>query len=270
MKRALVVGGGGFVGSWVARELRENGWETHIAERGSPVHNQVLDLVVNCAADTDIPGSIRAPIRTTVNTVKVGLRALEAARASRCRFVHLSTEEFYGEFTLDDGWGDLHPTNPYAAAKLAQEAVAQAYQASYGVDVVVANADIVFGSGQPAHKLFPRLIHDIRAGESVGLYHHNGKPGYRHYAPVSWAASSVRYIAEMPDPPVRISLAGESLSNEEAAGRVASVLQLPLHTRPVNRPDLRPGLPGAPHGVPVRTLGWHPVTSFDDELRAML
>ena len=78
---------------------------------------------------------------------------LECAKAAEIRrFVHISTDEVYGE--VDEDSEDLMetsllaPTNPYAASKAAAEMLVNAYWKSFKLPVIIARSNNVYGPHQ--------------------------------------------------------------------------------------------------------------------------
>lgn len=79
------------------------------------------------------------------------------------RFIHVSTDEVYGEVSHDEISGCtensvLNPTNPYAATKMAAEALVNAYAKSYKIPIIITRGNNVYGQGQYPEKLIPRFI----------------------------------------------------------------------------------------------------------------
>ena len=79
------------------------------------------------------------------------------------RFIHISTDEVYGESTLDAEYKKteqpiLCPTNPYAASKSGAELIAQSYYHSFKFPVIITRCSNVYGPNQHEEKLIPRFI----------------------------------------------------------------------------------------------------------------
>ncbi len=91
------------------------------------------------------------------------------------KFVHVSTDEVYGDSELGDGaehfteQSVLCPTNPYAATKAGAELIARAYRESFGVPVVVTRGNNVYGAGQHEEKLVPRFLALAKAGKKLTI-----------------------------------------------------------------------------------------------------
>jgi dTDP-glucose 4,6-dehydratase len=91
------------------------------------------------------------------------------------KFVHVSTDEVYGESMLDNEENKktehsiLCPTNPYAATKAGAELIAQSYSHSFGMPIVVTRGNNVYGPNQYPEKLVPRFIQLLSQGKKVTI-----------------------------------------------------------------------------------------------------
>jgi GDP-4-dehydro-6-deoxy-D-mannose reductase len=178
--RALVTGGSGFVGTHLSRLLRERGGEVVVAGRAHDrepvdvvlelddaasvrraVDTAAPDIVFHLAAQAFVPESIADPLRTyDVNALGTA-RLFEALRDRPAppRVVLASSAEVYGSRERADY--PLHetlaprPATPYAASKVAAEAVALAAWRTYGVPVVLARAFNHIGPGQDPRFAIP-------------------------------------------------------------------------------------------------------------------
>lgn len=137
-----------------------------------------VDLIVNFAAETHVDRSIANP-RPFVETNVLGTYfLLEAARKSEKLFVHVSTDEIYGDakdkksFTEDD---ILKPSNPYSATKAGADMLVEAYHRTYGIKCITSRCTNNFGPFQFPEKLIPKTI--IRALKNLQIPLYDG--GYQ-------------------------------------------------------------------------------------------
>lgn len=85
------------------------------------------------------------------------------------RFIHVSTDEVYGETPLESDFGGkteanaLAPTNPYAATKAGAEYLVKAYNKSFGLPTIITRGNNVFGPRQYPEKLIPKFIHLLKS-----------------------------------------------------------------------------------------------------------
>ena len=84
------------------------------------------------------------------------------------KFIHVSTDEVYGESMLDMGekhkteHSILCPTNPYAATKAGAEFIAQSYNHSFNMPIVITRGNNVYGPNQYPEKVIPRFIQQLK------------------------------------------------------------------------------------------------------------
>lgn len=89
------------------------------------------------------------------------------------KFVHVSTDEVYGEVeghvTCDES-APLNPMNPYAASKAAAELYVKAYTKCYNLPCVITRGNNVFGPKQYPEKVVPIFIRQILEGTPVTIH----------------------------------------------------------------------------------------------------
>ena len=100
---------------------------------------------------------------------------LESAKVAGIkRFIHVSTDEVYGEQRADQDAMDeeqvLEPTNPYAATKAGAEFLAKSYHRSFGMPIVITRGNNVYGPHQYPEKLIPKFINQLTRGRKVTLH----------------------------------------------------------------------------------------------------
>ncbi len=199
--RALVTGASGFAGGYLVRALRERGdgvfpcggpgdggseYFTLDLTDGDAIAAAIdlakPDVVFHLAAQTFVPDSYAAPLRTyqinAIGTARLSqaLREYAAATGSAPRLLFTSSAEVYGirdpgEFPLRETL-DVRPANPYAASKAAAEAMLLGESRALGLDVVIARAFNHIGPGQSprfAVASFAEQLAAIAAGGSPQL-----------------------------------------------------------------------------------------------------
>jgi dTDP-glucose 4,6-dehydratase len=134
------------------------------------------DIVVNFAAETHVDRSINDPapfLRTNVFGVFTVLEVLRRVGAVE-RFVHISTDEVYGDLYGVDGEADetwpLNPSSPYSASKASGDLLVKAYGRTYGLKYVIARPSNNYGPYQHPEKLIPRTIIRLLLGKPATLY----------------------------------------------------------------------------------------------------
>ena len=98
---------------------------------------------------------------------------LEEARASELRFVHVSTDEVYGDLPPGHSSKEddpLHPSSPYSAAKAGGDLLVLSYVRTHGVDALVTRGSNTYGPNQYPEKLLSLFITNALDGEPLPLY----------------------------------------------------------------------------------------------------
>lgn len=125
------------------------------------------DTIMNFAAQTHVDKSFGNSFeftRTNVMGTHVLLEAAKALGAQVRRFVHVSTDEVYGESARgsEDKFHErsqLNPTNPYAASKACAEFLVKSYATSFSLPTIITRGNNVYGQHQYPEKLIPKFIH---------------------------------------------------------------------------------------------------------------
>ena len=124
-----------------------------------------IDTIMHFAAQTHVDNSFGNSLEFTKNNVYGTHVLLEACKVTGNirRFIHVSTDEVYGETEADAMVGNheasqLLPTNPYSATKAGAEMLVMAYGRSYGLPVITTRGNNVYGPNQFPEKLIPKFI----------------------------------------------------------------------------------------------------------------
>lgn len=138
-----------------------------------------IDTVMHFAAHTHVDNSFGNSCEFTKSNVLGTHTLLEAAKNSGTvrRFIHVSTDEVYGEVVNESPAVEermLAPTNPYAASKAAAEFIVRAYATSFGFPVIITRGNNVFGPRQYPEKLIPKFILRLLRGESCCIHGDGG------------------------------------------------------------------------------------------------
>lgn len=154
------------------------------------------DVVVHAAAESHVDRSFHSSIMFTQTNALGTHTIMEACRVVGVpRIIHVSTDEVYGEVLSGevDENGEMNPTNPYSASKAAAEMIVNGYRHSFKLPVIVVRANNVFGIRQYPEKLIPRCIMSLIGGTTIPL--HGDGSNTRHYlAAQDFAAALVLLI----------------------------------------------------------------------------
>ena len=134
-----------------------------------------IDTIVHFAAQTHVDNSFGNSLQFTQNNVVGTHVLLEAAKnADIKRFIHVSTDEVYGEAEMEDeGMIEtkaLEPTNPYAASKAAAEFLVKAYHRSFKLPVIITRGNNVYGPHQFPEKLIPKFVSLLERGRKLCMH----------------------------------------------------------------------------------------------------
>jgi len=146
--------------------------------KNRPVIEKILktekpDAIINFAAESHVDRSITdasAFIETNIKGTQVLLDA--AKKFSVNRFVHISTDEVYGDIEKGEFFEDfpLKPNSPYAASKAAADLLIKSYIRTFGFPAIIVRPSNNYGPWQYPEKLIPLAISKIIKNQKVPVY----------------------------------------------------------------------------------------------------
>ena len=246
--------------------------------------------IVHFAAESHVDRSISSP-EAFVGTNIVGtFRLLECARryhsglnaalADGFRFLHVSTDEVFGQLGPNDSpvteEGRYAPNSPYSASKAASDHLVRAYGHTYGLPVLISHCSNNYGPLQYPEKLIPVVIANALTGEPIPVYG-NGS-NIRDWLHVEDHCAALEIILDKGRVGETYNIGSNSeVANIDLVRRICVILDelLPDPELP-NRQDLiafvsdRPGHDWrySLDATKLRTqLGWKPFYPFDEGLR---
>ncbi|MBT2290565.1 dTDP-glucose 4,6-dehydratase [Paenibacillus albidus] len=135
-----------------------------------------FEYVVHFAAESHVDRSITDPgifVRTNVMGTQV---LLDAAKANGIKkFVHVSTDEVYGELDFDPTVfftedTPLQPNSPYSASKASSDLLVRAYHETFGLPMNITRCSNNYGPYHFPEKLIPLTISKVVNGQEVPVY----------------------------------------------------------------------------------------------------
>ena len=200
MKRILVTGADGFIGSHLTEELVRKGYEVRafvfynsfnswgwLDQAPSEIRTELdvfagdirdphgtkkamsgCDAVLHLAALIGIPYSYHSPDTYVDTNIKGTLNVLQAARDLGIgRVIHTSTSEVYGtaRFVPITEEHPLLGQSPYSATKIAADQMALSFFLSFGTPVTILRPFNTYGPRQSARAVIPTIITQIANGE---------------------------------------------------------------------------------------------------------
>ncbi len=142
------------------------------------------DAIMHLAAESHVDRSIDGPgefIQTNINgtyqlleSVRKYFDSLSADKQATFRFLHVSTDEVYGDLGESDGLfredTPYAPSSPYSASKAASDHLVRAWHRTYKLPVLVTNCANNYGPYHFPEKLIPLIILNALEGKSLPVY----------------------------------------------------------------------------------------------------
>ena len=134
--------------------------------------------IIHFAAQSHVQDSFNDSLRYTQDNILGTHNLLEVNRLynnNLKKFIHVSTDEVYGESMLvlnenhKTEQSVLCPTNPYAATKAGAELIAQSYNHSFNMPIIITRGNNVYGPNQYPEKLIPKFIKQLKNNEKVTI-----------------------------------------------------------------------------------------------------
>ena len=209
IKKILVTGSDGFIGSHLVENLVREGFEVRafvhynsfntcgwldycnndVKDKFEIVFGDIrdpngvkfamkgCDTVLHLAALIAIPFSYNSPDSYVDTNIKGTLNILQAARSLEIqRLIHTSTSEVYGtaKFVPITEEHPMLGQSPYSATKIAADQLAYSFFASFGLPIVIARPFNTYGPRQSARAVIPTIITQIANGHkkiNLGAIH---------------------------------------------------------------------------------------------------
>lgn len=192
MKRIFITGAAGFVGSWLARHLAEQGYEVFALVRDGiaiegvePIIGELqsietleraiseceIDTVFHLGAQAIVEVGLRSPFLTFESNIRGTYNLLEVCRRHPAlvkRILVASTDKAYGAspvlpYTEEMPLAGRHP---YDVSKSCADLIALTYAHTYGLPIVVARCGNIYGGGDLNwSRLIPGTIRSLAAGQ---------------------------------------------------------------------------------------------------------
>ncbi|HEX5358288.1 MAG TPA: dTDP-glucose 4,6-dehydratase [Candidatus Nitrosotalea sp.] len=300
--KLLVCGGAGFIGSAFVRNHLKNNPEDKITNLdsltiGSNMENlreieknsnynfvkddmrnsetvlklvKECDVIVNFAAETHVDRSISNPKPFIETNVLGTYSLLEATRKLDKLFIHVSTDEIYGDaengtsFTEDS---NLRPSNPYSASKASADLLVESYHRTYGIQCITTRCTNNFGPCQFPEKLIPKTIICALKNLKVPLY--DGGYQIRSWIYVLDHVQAIESLIEKGrSGEVYNITAWNEITNKAIVEKVLYLMNKPLDI--IENVGDRPGHDKR-YSIDCskiqKTTGWKPQYTFDEALK---
>jgi UDP-glucuronate 4-epimerase len=272
LKRILVTGGAGFIGSHLVKALADRGDDVTIVDNFDPFYPERLkrrsldgrarlmegdirdqdamgrafaearpEVIVHLAALAGVRPSLERPAAYMDVNVRGTACLLEAARAARVRrFLLGSSSSVYGahaEAPFRESARVDSPESPYAASKVASEVLARTFHNLYGIEVAALRFFTVYGPRQRPDLAIHKFSRRMLAGQPLPFFGDGSTR--RDY---TWVDDIVSGVLAACDVPLRYDVLNLGGAHTTSLAELVALLEEALGVRAIL--DRQPAQPG--------------------------
>lgn len=145
---------------------------TSVNEMNKIFEIEQFDTIMHFAAQTHVDNSFGNSFKFINDNITGTHVLLELAKKYNIkRFIHVSTDEVYGETETNVNENTiLNPTNPYAASKAGAELLVNSYNISFKLPTIITRGNNVFGPHQYPEKLIPKFINMLNRNMDLPIH----------------------------------------------------------------------------------------------------
>ena len=145
---------------------------TSVNEMNKIFEIEQFDTIMHFAAQTHVDNSFGNSFKFINDNITGTHVLLELAKKYNIkRFIHVSTDEVYGETETNVNENTiLNPTNPYAASKAGAELLVNSYNISFKLPTIITRGNNVFGPHQYPEKLIPKFINMLNRDMDLPIH----------------------------------------------------------------------------------------------------
>ncbi len=228
------------------------------------------DVIVNFAAETHVDRSISNPKPFIETNVLGTYSLLEAARKHDKLFIHVSTDEIYGDAENKNSFTEkdiLKPSNPYAATKASADLLVESYHRTYGIKCITTRCTNNFGPYQFPEKLIPKTI--IRASKNLKVPLYDGGYQIRSWIYVLDHVQAIESLIEKGKSGETYNITSwNEITNKTIVEKILNIMGKPLGM--IEKVGDRPGHDKR-YSIDCSKIqketGWKPKAEFDQALQ---
>ena len=231
------------------------------------------DLLINAAAESHVDNSFgNSKIFSKTNIIGTH-SLLEACRFNNVKkIIHISTDEVYGDIKKgkSNEKSYLNPTNPYSASKAAAEMLIKSYISSYKIPIIILRPNNIYGIRQYPEKLIPKTIRLLAKSKKIPL-HGNGK-NIRHYLSVNDFLTALHIIIQKGSLSESYNIGSENhFTNYEIVKKICQGMKLD-HEKQIKFVDDRPYNDSryAIDYTKIKKLGWKNKFFLEGDLKSLI
>ena len=134
-------------------------------------------VIFNLAAETHVDRSIDSPFDFIKSNIFGVFNLLESFRKynllnKSSKLIHISTDEVYGDVLIGRSKENdtYKPSSPYAASKASSDHLVSSYVRTFGIPAIITNCSNNYGPRQHPEKLIPKLIYNILNNKNLPIY----------------------------------------------------------------------------------------------------
>lgn len=300
MRRFLITGGAGFIGSNFIHYMLEKHDDVSIINldkltyagnlenlkdiEGSPRYRFVkgdicdqklveelapeTDIIVNFAAESHVDRSIGAPDDFIKTDIFGAFVLLEAARKNKIqKFIQISTDEVYG--SIENGsfkeTDVLMPSSPYSASKAGADRLTYSYFVTYKLPVIISRCSNNFGPYQYPEKLISLFVTNAIEDKPLPIY--GDGLNVRDWIYVRDHCHAIDFLIENGrDGKVYNIGAGNEKTNLEITDLIVQHLKKPQSLKKFVPDRLGHDRRYSVDCTKLSSLGWEPQHSFEDAI----
>ena len=208
MKKIIVTGGAGFIGSNLINKLINNNssiimnidklnyasnrkfiekYDNYFFSKIDLKNHDLVDKVIqdfnpdhiyHLAAESHVDRSIASPREFIDSNIIGTFNLLESIRKNnlenKVTFQHISTDEVYGDLEISDKSftenSKFFPNSPYSASKASSDHLVRAWNKTFGIKTFISNCSNNFGPNQDKEKFIPKIIFNLQHGIEIPVY----------------------------------------------------------------------------------------------------